>query len=461
MLGPNLNSAVQLVILKNGEMFRGRVSRKSDQVIVETIQGSRIVLFADQTDFVCNSLEEAYWGKCARTRATDIAGQKKLFQWCLKYKLLEQAQNQIDILSEIEIKATELEYLDRQLNVAIMQKHSERLRLANESRSKQAAKHSNGTTTASSNSSNSPAETPFAMVPIEVDQTIGLVDLGSAQVDTTVFRPLPALSAGGSEVAASIGQRPQAGHADSDWQSQPTIQQVGYTEAVNMGADSMNADSDAYDGIPTPSSEPDDRIMTPIFELEREMDELPQGTVGTYRQSVERALTVGCSAAKCHDSNSRIMPLLHRGVSQTVPRRQSQRNLHNVLKYVDRQSPFESRLLIAATSPHAGMAEPVIVRGTGNYEHLAKWLISLSDDPANAMYQEPPIDEQTETDPTNATNEIQPIKPDPATLLPLGDSPVQIPKTIGEIPEFDSQQNRFRPLDPFDPEIFNRKYGGK
>ena len=84
MLGPNFNSAIQLVVLKNGEIFRGRVSRKSDQVIVETIQGSRIVLSSEQTEFVCNSMDEAYWGKSARTRASDTAGQKALFHWCLK-----------------------------------------------------------------------------------------------------------------------------------------------------------------------------------------------------------------------------------------------------------------------------------------------------------------------------------------------------------------------------------------
>ena len=87
----------QLLVLNNGEILRGQITRSAEQVIVVTNQGSRLVIPADRTAFVCGSLQEAYWGKAARTRASDLDGQKKLFHWCLKNRLLDLAQNQIDL----------------------------------------------------------------------------------------------------------------------------------------------------------------------------------------------------------------------------------------------------------------------------------------------------------------------------------------------------------------------------
>ena len=114
----------QLLILSNGEILRGQISRNAEQVIVVTNQGSRLVLPAERTEFVCDTLQEAYWGKAARIRASDLAGQKKLFHWCLKNQLFDLAQNQIDLLLQSNLKAVELEYLYRQLNVALSQRQS-------------------------------------------------------------------------------------------------------------------------------------------------------------------------------------------------------------------------------------------------------------------------------------------------------------------------------------------------
>ncbi len=156
------------------------------------------------------------------------------------------------------------------------------------------------------------------------------------------------------------------------------------------------------------------------------------------------------------------MPLLHRGLSQTIPLRQSQRNLHNVLTYIDRQNPLESRLLIAASTVHAGNVEPIIERGTPNYEHLTQWLVSISNDPSQVFLPKMQS-EQTETNDqrSNSMNQVRPVKPTPDSFQPPGDSAMKLPSTIGEIPKLDAQPIGFTPIDPFDPEIFNRQFGGK
>ncbi len=107
-----------VLVMKNGQVLTGQLSRDTTHVFVQTRTGSRLVIPASQVDFVCDSLEQAYWKRLARIRATDVEGQVQLFYWCLNHQLVDQARNQIDLLQEMDIPATRLEFLHRQLTVA-------------------------------------------------------------------------------------------------------------------------------------------------------------------------------------------------------------------------------------------------------------------------------------------------------------------------------------------------------
>ena len=168
-------AAEQLVVLKNGEILRGIVSQNSKQVFVQTALGSRLVLTVEQVDFVESTMEGAYWGKLARTKASDTEGQKQLFFWCLKHKLIEQAQNQFDILVNSKITATDLANLDRQLNVAITQRQNAAIRLAQKSKSL------------------TPALAPATASPAKSNLDSAIASSTSG-VDTQIFCPLPKMS---------------------------------------------------------------------------------------------------------------------------------------------------------------------------------------------------------------------------------------------------------------------------
>ncbi len=281
MLGPNFNSAVQLVVLKNGELFRGRVSRKSEQVIIETVQGSRIVLSADETDFVCNTMEEAYWGKSARTRASDTNGQVDLFNWCLKNKLLEQAQNQIDILCESDIKAADLEFIDRQLNVAIQQQKHQQQRLAKQTISEQPADHPGPPPIHSPEAGSGQPTMPsrFALTPIQLDNSIGVANLQITDIDNTVFRPLPAFPSDAHLQSTTLATVSETNNVPDRLENPPTIQQVGFNQPIEFGGGSIiDASSPNAQPMRPLDAAPvrDERVMTSVAELEREMRELPR-----------------------------------------------------------------------------------------------------------------------------------------------------------------------------------------
>lgn len=461
MLGPQFAPAEQLLVLKNGEIMRGRITRNAQQVILITAQGSRLVMPADRTEFVCDSLVDAYWGKAARTKASDLEGQKKLFHWCLKNKLHEQAQNQIDILLHSNANAADLEYLDRQLNVALIQQQNIDRRTA-QSGSPIPDSQSQREESPDPTDHGKP-KTQMALAPIERNQTIGGSQNDVVAADPSIFRPLPVLNTiPTNEHDSQFTQLPPSNDSTMPLELDTSVRQVDFQEEIAFDTISLDHKIPSAFNVSnsTKTTQPvDDRIMISIHELDRETRSMPKGTLGHYRQRVERVLTNGCSAAKCHAADSRIMPLMQLGRSQAIPRRQSQRNLHNVLRYVDRARPFESRLLIAATTPHAGYEKPILEKGSQHHESLIKWLIMLSDDPREAVFDAIAREQEAVTGSiAKELASVRPIKPEPDALMPGKGSSIEFPVTIGEIPKLDAVDSGFTPIDPFDPEIFNRRY---
>ncbi|MDA7903501.1 hypothetical protein N9B31_07545 [Mariniblastus sp.] len=449
------NAVEQLLVLSNGEILRGQISRSAEQVIVVTHQGSRLVIPAERTVFVCDSLQEAYWGKAARIRASDLIGQQKLFHWCLKNRLFDLAQNQIDLLLQSNLKAVELEYLDRQLNVALSQRRSSQKQETKRLQQNPSRMASQGEP--SLISQGSPGVIP------------GINTHAPPLTERYVFRPLPILDESiGTPVWSedAVAKLSEINLSELVGKAAPVadvVKQVGFEEDVEIESVFLNRRSMALsNGIEPPApTETDDRVMIPVAELDKETRSMPDGTLGLYRRRIEGLFVAGCSAAKCHDSNSRVMPLMHLGRTVPIPRRQSQRNLHNVLKYVDREHAFDSDLFRAATLVHAGNSEPFIAKDSVQYENLSQWLIMLNRDPSKARLEFIQLKDEP-LEPVVSDNQaprVEPVQPEPLSLLPV---PQPIPgseEAISEIPEVDRLSPKFTPQDPFDPEIFNRNHG--
>ena len=107
----------QILVLKNGEMLSGHIEQDAGHLIVQVPQGSRLVIAKTKAEFVCNSKSEAFWGKSARIRASDVEQQVNLYRWCLKHKLFEHAESQLNIVMNCDVAPAELESLNRQLVV--------------------------------------------------------------------------------------------------------------------------------------------------------------------------------------------------------------------------------------------------------------------------------------------------------------------------------------------------------
>ena len=498
-------AAEQLVVLKNGEILRGIVSQNSKQVFVQTALGSRLVLTVEQVDFVESTMEGAYWGKLARTKASDTEGQKQLFFWCLKHKLIEQAQNQFDILVNSKITATDLANLDRQLNVAITQRQNAAIRLAQKSKSLTPAL--------------APAFAPATASPAKSNLDSAIAS-STSSVDTQIFRPLPKMSEPNNSLLATNehGGDFQPNVAPQSNPQPGLVRQVGYDEPIKYKTISLNdlmqsTGSPAITPIDLSNSfqpgsikripknsnsavaidasgnfrtnekkdERDDRVMISVAELDRETRSMPKESVGHYRRRVENFLINKCS--NCHDTESRIMPLMRVAKGRAIPRRLSQRNHHNFLRYVNRDSVFESPLLVAAMKPHADLEKPLFEPGSKELRNLQIWLALLSNKP-DAVYRMPinnaghPINNpdstmdnegilidhapgvSPESQSTQLPKEILPVKPDRIDD-DFANSSIEFPTLTKEIPTLEPRVPSFKPVDPFDPEIFNRLHRDK
>ena len=475
VIGGNYAPTQQLAVLQNGEVLTGQITETATNTIVETAQGSRLVLSNDRVEFVCDSIQDAYWGKCARTKASDVAGQKSLFYWCLKHGLHAQAQNQILLLVESKkAKAPDIEFLDRQLNVSIAQLERRNQKKAQLAKQSLPPKPSDQTLVAASpattDRSNADSQRNRQLAnDIAIDSSLGTGLLVGNDVDYNTFRPLPALDAL-AEKTAPAPQRLAASLPSSGQESfggQQMIRQVGFEEEIDSQQIDLEYKTISLDHkILNPSKPKPVSIEAGIpsnAQLDQMTRSMPSGTIGPYRTKLERVLINGCSAANCHDSHSQVMPLIDLGRSKPISRRMSQRNLHETLKYIDRTNPFISPLLSAASQPHGGGEKSVLPLGSKHFEQLKLWVIMLSDDPeANYQaYLNPSLQNKSAAQPIQEPalqQVIVPVEPERIGLRPL-DPVVEYSQTIGEIPELDNQADSYQPIDPFDPEVFNHRFG--
>ena len=74
-------------------------------------------------------------------------------------------------------------------------------------------------------------------------------------------------------------------------------------------------------------------------------------------------------------------------------------------------------------------------------------LARLNEDAVSSVASEQPVPQ------------VEPVKPEPLSLLLAPKSMPGSEDTVTEIPELDRLSPKFTPQDPFDPEIFNRNHG--
>ena len=213
-------------------------------------------------------------------------------------------------------------------------------------------------------------------------------------------------------------------------------------------------------------------------ELDAMVRRLPAGTVETFTAEVQPLLMNNCTSSGCHGPNSEHeLRLLRVPRNRPGGRRMTQQNLHTVLQWVDREAPERSKLLTAPIEPHGGKDRPVFTqREMGQLQQLAAWVTRLRKPAERESVPASVRPLGTRSDKDKATPVPGGI---PGEAMPeglgavVGPAPLADPndpfsaaplETLAEQPGERPRVQRgatlegFAPADPFDPEIFNRRY---
>jgi hypothetical protein len=219
---------------------------------------------------------------------------------------------------------------------------------------------------------------------------------------------------------------------------------------------------------------------------------LPAGTMETFANTIQPLLLNYCSKSGCHAARGAAALKLERLHPKLSGRFTTQRNLERVLQFVDRENPPQSRLLAAPIRPHGNAKAPIFSdREQSQYKQLVLWVYAVAGDAKPP--ETPTLAERTapllQTMPPAHAHERAAKEPQ---RLPEGDPQNELPPP-GEIDErrippssaegaFTREELRARgllhhatsnvqhgadatppfvPKDPFDPELFNRRFSGR
>ncbi len=225
-------------------------------------------------------------------------------------------------------------------------------------------------------------------------------------------------------------------------------------EAARMPLESADqASTEAADVGPTPQ------------QLEDFAAGLPAGTVEAFTRVVQPLLLNRCATAGCHTERSDNEYRLERS-RPGVPlgRTSTYRNLLATLKLVDVTNPDQSELLRPKQCPNRlQSATNASLSQSGQYRFLVAWVTLLAHNSTG------PAAPRTAASPASAPQTIRtgppPVSEISAPAAPPSASPMASDSPFNIAP---AETASFAPdtapppaaaLDPFDPEIFNRRYG--
>ena len=212
------------------------------------------------------------------------------------------------------------------------------------------------------------------------------------------------------------------------------------------------------------AAKPASSVTVRSDELEKVIRALPKASVERFAAVVQPLLLNRCGANQCHGTNSKAeFHVLRPTLGQAATQRFTQRNLYAALQYIDAANPDESPLLVLPQRQHGSSLVAVFDKQTQKQlEDLKDWVRLTIAAPEPATPATIPTGEAAtlsqpatgaDATPQSVQQQSYGTSVSVQTMRPTIDAPTAPgPKAGGD---------RFVPRDPFDPEIFNRRFGTK
>jgi len=205
---------------------------------------------------------------------------------------------------------------------------------------------------------------------------------------------------------------------------------------------------------PAPGAKPVSAAAVRTDDLEKALRALPKASVERFAAVVQPLLLNRCGANQCHGANSQAeFRVLRPPGGQAATQRFTQRNLYAALAYIDRSDPENSPLLALPARQHGSSLVPVFDKQTQKQlEELKNWVkLTVAAPEASQPPTIPPAEATALSQPdVQATTGAS----DATTRAAESNLQVSQPTPAPDA----SRKGGFVPRDPFDPEIFNRRF---
>jgi hypothetical protein len=185
--------------------------------------------------------------------------------------------------------------------------------------------------------------------------------------------------------------------------------------------------------------------------IDRVLQTTPAEAVEKFTTGVQLLLVNRCGTNACHGSQANSEFRLMRPLKdKTLPRRLTQRNLYATLAWIDPADPDASPLLTIPRGPHGGEKQGLFAgKQDAQWVQLRDW-VRLAAQPREPSFEAEAAAAQIPTD--VPSGERSALRPATAEL-----SAGEIHRSLySQSPAKEAAASPAR--DPFDPEIFNRRY---
>lgn len=210
--------------------------------------------------------------------------------------------------------------------------------------------------------------------------------------------------------------------------------------------------------------------------VEEAVGDVSRQSLEEFTQSIQPYLLNKCANNGCHgptDSNE--LHLIRPPVGKTLVRRLTLRNLNSVLSQIDREQPTLSRLLKVPQRAH-GQAKSAVFGATSDpsFVRLAKWVETVGSK-QNSSTPEPfsTVSQAAfsgdflsgqNSDNGDGPSEVPPKQQSPRRLGVGNGNGQETRKGAGSASAAGlgagrRERSEYLPKDPFDPELFNQRYG--
>lgn len=197
---------------------------------------------------------------------------------------------------------------------------------------------------------------------------------------------------------------------------------------------------------------------------------LPGGTVAAFTRVVQPLLINRCTTSGCHTDRSQNEFRLERP-RPGVPfgRTSTHRNLLATLKLVDASDPEQCELLSPKRCPHRLQTDAMVsLSQSSQYRLLVAWVTLLTQQSTKSSSARPAAPTVSSGRPPDTIRSGPPKPGEPTIATPLTFGLNSAPKEATAAPEnpvpapafaVPAPASQSSGVDPFDPAVFNRKYG--